>query len=416
MSIFESIKLAWKSLINNKSRSLLTMLGVIIGVAAVIVMMSVSAGTEVTIADSINDLGSNLIFVTAAMTQGGAADRGPGGGGGGSTLTYDDVLAIREEVENVNGVSVDQTTSQTITADTAILEDVTIVGTTTDYTKVRGLEINNGKFFDDESVERSERVAVLGSAIAEELFPDAETVVGQEIKIGDTRVVIIGVLEEKGYSSSTDWDNQIYVPINLVYDRFMENNPMARMMGDSVRMIYISAESQEVMDDVILQVSILLAKLHDVTLEEADFNVTTQNDLIETQESTTATFRTLLSWVAGVSLVVGGIGIMNIMLVSVSERTREIGLRMSIGATPSDVLSQFLIEALMLSIIGGLIGIACGIGGSYAFAHFSDMPTYIMSESIVLSFISSALVGIVFGYLPANRAAKLDPIVALRHF
>lgn len=228
MSIFESIKLAWKSLINNKSRSLLTMLGVIIGVAAVIVMMSVSAGTEVTIADSINDLGSNLIFVSAAMTQGGAAGRGPGGG---SSLTYDDVLAIREEVEDVNGVSVDQTTSQTVTAGTEILDEITIVGTTTDYTQVRGLEIANGKFFDDEAVERSERVAVLGSAIAAELFPDAETIVGQEIKIGDTRVVIIGVLEEKGYSSSTDWDNQVYVPINLVYDRFMENNPMSRMMG-----------------------------------------------------------------------------------------------------------------------------------------------------------------------------------------
>jgi putative ABC transport system permease protein len=196
----------------------------------------------------------------------------------------------------------------------------------------------------------------------------------------------------------------------------MEDNPFSRMMGDSVRMVYVSADSQDVMDDVILQISLLLAKRHDVTLEEADYTITTQNDLIETQESTTATFRVLLAWVAGVSLIVGGIGIMNIMLVSVSERTREIGLRMSIGATPRDVLSQFLIEALMLSVIGGLIGILGGIGGSYAFGYFSDMPTYIMPESIMLSFVSSAMIGILFGYLPANRAAKLDPIVALRHY
>ena len=296
-----------------------------------------------------------------------------------------------------------------------MLEDVRIVGTTPDYVQVRGLDIENGRFFDDKAVERNERVAILGSVIAVELFGE-ETPVGQEIKIADTRVVVIGVLEEKGMSSSTDFDNQIYVPINLVYDRFMASDIFSRIVGNSVRMIYISADSQEVMEDVILQTSLLLAKRHDVSIDEPDFNITTQNDLIETQESTTATFRTLLSWVAGVSLIVGGIGIMNIMLVSVSERTREIGLRMSIGATPRDVLSQFLIEALMLSIIGGLIGILMGIGGSYAFAHFSDMPTYIMSESIVLSFISSALVGIVFGYLPANRAAKLDPIVALRHY
>jgi len=196
----------------------------------------------------------------------------------------------------------------------------------------------------------------------------------------------------------------------------LEQTPFSRMAGDSVRMIYISADSQDVMDDVILQTSLLLAKRHDVTLDEPDFNITTQNDLIETQESTTASFRLLLGWVAGVSLIVGGIGIMNIMLVSVSERTREIGLRMSIGATPRDVLSQFLIEALMLSLIGGIIGILLGVGGSYAFGQFSDMPTYIMSESIVLSFLSSAAVGMIFGYLPANRAAKLDPIVALRHY
>ncbi|MBN2046224.1 MAG: ABC transporter permease [Anaerolineaceae bacterium] len=412
MTIFESIKLAWKSLLNNKSRSLLTMLGVIIGVGAVIVMMSVSAGTEVAIAKSINDLGTNLIFITPNFTRGGAGGRNAAP----ITLVYDDVLAIQEEIDQINGVAVDQTTSQDVSFGSTALEGVTVVGTTPDYLKVRGLEIADGKFFDETAVKRSERAAILGYSLARELFGENETPVGQEIKIGSTRLIVIGVLEERGMSSSTDFDNQVYVPINLVYDRFMESNLSSRFMGDSVRMIYVSAESQEVVEDVILQTSLLLAKRHEVTLEEPDFSITTQMDLIETQESTTASFRMLLGWVAGVSLIVGGIGIMNIMLVSVSERTREIGLRMSIGATPRDILSQFLIEALMLSVMGGTIGILLGVAGSYAFGYFSDMPTFIMPESILLSFLSSAVVGVMFGYLPANRAAKLDPIVALRHF
>ena len=412
MTLNASIKLAWKSLLNNKSRSLLTMLGVIIGVGAVIVMMSVSAGTEVAIAESINELGPNLLFVTPNIARGSSGGRAASQ----STLVYEDVLAIQEEINHINGVSVDQTTNQTISYNADVLESITVVGTTPDYLQVRGLEIADGKFFDERAVERSERVVILGSSMATALFGEDGVAIGQEIKIDTTRLIVIGVLEEKGISGNTDFDNQIYVPINLVYDRFIEVSKFASMNGNSVRIIYVSAESQEVVEDVILQTSLLLAKRHDVTLEEPDFNITTQMDLIETQESTTASFRILLGWVAGVSLIVGGIGIMNIMLVSVSERTREIGLRMSIGATPRDILSQFLIEALMLSILGGIIGILLGVGGSYAFGHFSEMPTYIMLESILLSFLSSAAIGIVFGYLPANRAAKLDPIVALRHF
>jgi putative ABC transport system permease protein len=180
-------------------------------------------------------------------------------------------------------------------------------------------------------------------------------------------------------------------------------------------MIYVKIENLEEMDKVIEQISLLLARRHDVSLDEADFTITTQQDIIQTQESTTAAFRNLLAWVAGVSLIVGGIGIMNIMLVSVTERTREIGIRQSIGATPNDIRWQFLTEALLLSLVGGLIGVLVGIAGSWIFGEISEMRTVIVSTSIVLAFTSAALVGIFFGFYPANKAAQLDPIEALRH-
>jgi putative ABC transport system permease protein len=189
----------------------------------------------------------------------------------------------------------------------------------------------------------------------------------------------------------------------------------ARVMGDRVRMIYVELEEDVVMDEVILQLELLVAKRHDVSLEEPDFMITTQEDIIQTQEATTEAFRNLLAWVAAVSLLVGGIGIMNIMLVSVTERTREIGIRQAIGASPADIRWQFLTEALLLSLFGGLIGILSGVGGSWIFNFLGTMRTVIVSSSIVLAFGSAAAVGIFFGYYPANKASKLDPIEALRH-
>jgi putative ABC transport system permease protein len=187
------------------------------------------------------------------------------------------------------------------------------------------------------------------------------------------------------------------------------------MIGDRVRLIYVELEDNVVQEDVILQIELLLAKRHDVSLEEPDFTVTTQQDLIDTQEATTEAFRSLLAWVAAVSLLVGGIGIMNIMMVSVTERTREIGIRQSIGASPADIRWQFLTEALLLSLVGGLIGVVTGIGGSYLFGQLSEMRTVIVPASILLAFGSSAAIGIFFGFYPANKAAQLDPIEALRH-
>jgi putative ABC transport system permease protein len=389
-------------------RSLLTMLGVIIGVAAVIIMVSISAGTEAEIEDQITGLGSNLIFVNANFQRG-----VPGQGLESGGLVYDDAFAIAEEVNGVQAVVVEQTSSETVKYGNVSLDSITILGSTADFPSVRDMQIELGRYFKQEEVDRTQKVVVLGSSVAEELFGD-QNPVSQTITVGNTKLAVIGVFAERGLVGETDYDSRIYIPITVVFQKFTPSQ-FARFIGDRVRVIYVELEEQAELEDVILQIELLLAKRHDVLLEEADFVVTTQQDVIQTQEATTAAFRDLLSWVAGVSLFVGGIGIMNIMLVSVTERTREIGIRQSVGATPLDIRWQFLTEALMLSLVGGLVGVITGVGGSLIFSATSGMRTVVVPTSILLAFISSAIVGIFFGYYPANKAAVLDPIEALRH-
>lgn len=410
MNLGEVIKIAWKSLMSNKLRSVLTMLGVIIGVAAVIIMVAISAGTEATIAEQINGLGSNLLFINQAMTRGGP-NQGPQNQKGG--LVYTDVAAIKEQVSGVAGVSVEQQSSVTLKVGNTTLDSITVVGTTPDYTTVRNVQIGSGRFITEQDNERVEKVVVLGSDVATELFGEDDPV-GQTLYANNTQMVVIGVLAPKGISGGTDFDSLVYTPINVVFKK-LTNNMFARFMGDRVRTIYVSVDKNASMDVVKERITTLLMNRHSVTSDTLDFTITSQSDIIETQESTTASFRTLLAWVAGVSLIVGGIGIMNIMLVSVTERTREIGLRQAVGATPGDIQVQFLSEALMLSLFGGLLGVLAGIGGAELFGKMSDMRTVILPYSIVLSFSSSALIGIFFGFIPAQKAAQLDPIEALRH-
>jgi putative ABC transport system permease protein len=406
----EVIKVAWKSLLSNKMRSVLTMLGVIIGVGAVIIMMAISAGTEATIAESINGLGSNLVFIMSSMERG-----GPGAftQNSQSGLVFDDVTAIKEKVKGVAGITVDQQASETIKYGDTTLNNITIVGTTTDYPKVRDVSVGSGRFFTSEEFDRASKVVVLGSDVATELFGTNDPV-GQRINVGNTKLTVVGVLAPKGLSGGTNFDEQIYTSINLVFKKFTPSM-FARFMGDRVRQIIISVDETAVMDSVVNQITLLLATRHGVSLDSLDFSTRTQADIISTQESTTSSFRTLLGWVAGVSLIVGGIGIMNIMLVSVTERTREIGLRQAVGASPRDIQVQFLSEALMLSLIGGVIGVLVGVGGAYLFGALSGMRTVLASYSIIISFTSAALIGIFFGYFPAQKAAQLDPIEALRH-
>ncbi len=405
MSFGRTLKVAWEGLTLNKVRSVLTMLGVIIGVAAVIVMLAVSSGAEAEIADQINALGPNLVMVMPSFSRGGLG----GGQGGPPGLSYDDIEAIAHDVTGINGVAAEQTTIQTVSGGGTTLESISIVGTTAGLPEVREYAVAEGRFLSEEDNARTNRVAVLGYSVAQELFAD-QSPVGQKIKIGSTQFTVIGVMKEKGVVGTTDYDGRVYIPITVLFKKYTSS----RLGGDKVRLAYVSAESKDTMDSVMSQLTTLLSQRHDVDPAAPDFNLMTQDSIIDTAASTTETFRDLLAWVAAVSLLVGGIGIMNIMLVSVTERTREIGLRQALGARPRDVQLQFLLEAVTLSLAGGLVGVLLGVGGSRLFNAVGSMRTELVPASIPLAFVAAAAVGIFFGYYPATKAAQLDPIEALR--
>jgi putative ABC transport system permease protein len=410
MRIDKVIRIAWKGLTRNKLRSLLTMLGVIIGVAAVIVMVAVSAGTEATIKEQITSLGTNLVFVGPNFSRGGVGrDRPPQGGG----LVYDDALAIADQVQGVAGVAVEQNADANLQANGNSISGASLLGTTPDFPTVRDMKVANGRYFSQTEVDRKQKVAVLGTKLAAQLF-GTDNPVGQTVQADNVKLTVVGVFDKRGQVGDVDYDMRLYTPISVIFQQFTPSQ-FARVMGNRVRTIYVKVDENTPLDKIILQIQLLLAKRHKVTVDAADFTVTTQQDVISTRESTTAAFRTLLAWVAAVSLLVGGIGIMNIMLVSVTERTREIGIRQAVGATPNDVRMQFLTEALLLSLVGGLIGVAVGVGGSWLFGQLGGMRTVVQPQSVVLAFSSAAAVGIFFGYYPADQAAKLDPIEALRH-
>ncbi len=396
------LRSAWEGLMLNKVRSFLTTLGVIIGVASVIIMLAISAGTEAAIAEQINALGANLIIVSPARGIPGAA----------RTMLIDDAYAIAEQVVGITGFSAEQAPPPlTVKANGTSLDSIAAIGTTADFPEVRDYAVASGRYFDISEDERKAKVAVLGAGIAADLF-GTDDPLGQTITVGSIKLTVVGVMEAKGMVADVDYDGRIYLPINLVFQKFMSTMPIG---GDRVRTIYVKAESQDKIPSIITQINSILAERHDVDPSKPDFTVQTQQDIIATQEATTAAFRNLLAWVAGVSLLVGGIGIMNIMLVSVTERTREIGLRQALGARPADVLLQFLLEAIILSMVGGLVGVAIGVGGAYLLGALGLMQTQIVPESIPLAFGAAAIVGIFFGYYPATQAARLDPIVALRH-
>lgn len=410
MKIREVVRIAWDAILKNKIRSLLTMLGIIIGVAAVIMVISISAGTEATISDQITGLGSDLIFITPNFTRGGAQGLTSQAGTG---LVFTDADAIDQQVPGVLGVTVEQGATENVSANGVNLTSIDILGTTVDFPDVRGMKIASGNFFDQNALDLKQKEVVLGSGLARQLFGSTDPI-GQYVVVGTTQLAVVGVFAPRGSVGGVDYDARLYLPITVVFQKFTPSE-FARFLGDRVRLIYVKADPSKPLNDVILQIQLLLYNRHNVTASTPDFAITTQQDIISTQESTTAAFRSLLAWVAGVSLLVGGIGIMNIMLVSVTERTREIGIRQSVGATTDDIRIQFLAEAFLLSLIGGALGLIVGVVGSVLFGGVSGMRTVIVPSSIFLAFGSAALVGIFFGYYPANRAAQLDPIEALRY-
>jgi putative ABC transport system permease protein len=412
MSLWQTLKIAWEGLTLNKARTFLTTLGVIIGVAAVIIMMAVSAGAEAAIAEQINSLGANLILVLPSFERGGFGR----GSGPPPSLTYKDLSVIAQQVNGISGVSAERDTNQTVTAGTVTLSNISIVGTTSGFTAVREYGVMEGRFISDQDNAQIDRAAVLGYAIAEQLFGDPLTgalqnPIGQTISIGTSRFIVIGVMAKKGVIGNTNYDDRVYIPITVIFQQFSN----ARFGRNDLGVVYVSAVSRQAMSSVEAQLAQLIMQLLGTTSASPGFTLVTQDNIITAQESTTATFRNLLAWVAGVSLVVGGIGIMNIMLVSVTERTREIGLRQALGARPRDVQFQFLSEAVALSLIGGLVGILVGVGGSVLFNALSTTRTQLVWSSLPLAFGAAAAIGIFFGYYPATKAAQLDPIVALRH-
>ncbi len=409
MDLSEIFNIAWDGITNNKLRSALTMLGVIIGVAAVIMVISVSAGTEATIAAQIENLGTNLLFVTQNFSFGGPRNQTTESQ---NSLYYPDAAAIAQ-IPGITGVETERNANENVQYGGNTVDSVSVVGTTPDFPTVRATPIGEGRFFDQSDLDEKATVAVLGSTLAQELFGTTDPI-DQKVIVGNYQLDVIGVLAPRGTVGGTDYDSRIYVPITTVFQRYTPSQ-FARVIGDRINTIVIQVADPKQMNDIILQIQLLLAQRHNMNVDSLPFTVQTQSDVITTQTATTSAFGTLLAWVAAVSLVVGGIGIMNIMLVSVTERTREIGVRQAIGATPFDIRWQFLAEALMLSLTGGLIGVLVGVGGSLIFDAVGSAHTVIVPSSILLAFASAAAVGIFFGYYPANKASQLDPIEALHY-
>lgn len=412
MNYSNLFKIALRAIAANKMRSFLTALGIIIGVASVIAMLSIGQGSKKSIQENIAQMGSNMIMINPG------ADRGPGGvrhdASSMETLKLTDYQSLKDECNYISAISpVVNKSGQFIYGNNNAPS--TIYGVNTDYLTIRQLSVDDGEMFTDEDIKASAKVCVLGQTVVDNLFPDGSDPIGRVVRFNSIPFRVIGVLKKKGYNTmGMDQDDLVLAPYTSVMKRILAQTYLGS--------INCSAITEGLTDKATDEITTILRrnhKLKDATdtqeADDDDFSIRSQEELASMMNSTTDMMTILLGCVAGISLIVGGIGIMNIMYVSVTERTREIGLRMSVGARGVDILNQFLIEAILLSVTGGIIGVIIGVGSSYAIKFVAHWPIYIQPWSIVMSFAVCTFTGVFFGWYPAKKAAQLDPIEALRY-
>jgi len=409
MLLSDTLFETYTSIISNKARTGLTILGIVIGIASVIAMVAIGNGSQKSIEESIQSIGSNLLMVRPG-SQGGPGNMVMSSMGSADSLTMEDASKIEENISYVEAIAPVASGNKQVIA-SGNNTNTSITGVTNEYSGVKNVEVEIGNFITKDNQTRLSKVAVIGPDVKADLFgedvPSSE-LIGKKIRIGGIDFTIIGVTVAKGGSGMMSSDDIIYIPLSA-YQQYFK--------GDKyLSMINIQIENQEDMTLAESAIETLLLKAHGIaSADDADFSIMNQSDIVETASSVTETFTILLGAVAGISLVVGGIGIMNMMLTTVTERTREIGLRKAIGAKRAEISKQFLLESVALTFIGGVIGIILGIVTAWAVETFFSTTTVVSEGSILLAFGVSTLIGIVFGYYPARRASRLNPIEALRY-
>lgn len=404
MNYSNLIKIAFKALMNNKMRGFLTMLGIIIGVASVITMLAIGAGSKQSIRDEIGEMGSNMIMVSPGTGRFGGVRQS---GSSMQTLKLADYESIVSQSNYLAKITPTVNASgQAIFG--ANNTPTSLYGVNDQYLDIRGYEVESGSFFDESDISKASKVCVVGKTVVDELFPSGEDPLGKVIRFNKIPMTIVGVLKSKGYNSmGMDQDDLIFAPYTTVQKRVLAITYIHGITASAISEEY----SQEAIDEIteILQIN------HKIDIGQSnDFNVRSQQEMLETMSSVMDMLTILLGCVAGISLLVGGIGIMNIMYVSVTERTKEIGLRMSIGAKSRHILIQFLIEAIIISLVGGVIGVLLGVGAS-ALVNMFGWATQVQTSSIILSFAVCTVTGVFFGWYPSKKASQLNPIDAIRY-
>jgi putative ABC transport system permease protein len=408
MNPFVTLRIALRAIIRNLMRSFLTTLGIIIGVAAVIAMMAIGAGAKAQVEQAFAAMGTNLLIILPGSTTAGGSF---GGFGSMPTLTWDDLAAIKNEVGTVKAIAPSLRSNQSLVSD-EMNWTASVTGTTPEYFDIRNWPVSQGALFTQGDVDSGAKVIVLGQTVVSRLYGETANPVGQTVRVGNTPFTVVGVASKKGQSANgQDYDDAAFIPSTTFAHRIQGG--LGKFLSGQM---YVQATSSETTQRALEDVRALLRDRHHIPPgADDDFSIRNLSEIAGAQAQGTDTMTTLLASVAAVSLLVGGIGIMNIMLVSVTERTREIGIRMAIGAKPGSILLQFLIEALVLSLAGGLIGVALGVGVATYLAGKFRWPMQIQVDVIAVSVGFSALVGVVFGLYPAQKASQLDPIDALRY-